>query len=259
MKKIPPEIDSLMWAVAENPDPATIDDFESRYPDHRYELGRRLATVRALKGSKPMETHVAYRSFRPTPTTPRPTAGRWAWVPVAAGLCIVAVAAFFGGSYFFRQTPVKPAPPVHVETSDPFVKNDGSGVKYGPDQKDPIQTPQMDEPVPEETPPNTPRERLYTVNLEDISLLDALQSIGLQAGLDIQIAPGFEDQKITVHYQDMTSEAMLSDMGRQYGFTPMKQGPGEYLLIPAVDNNSSSNNDWNQGSGANGVTKNGGN
>lgn len=237
MKKIPPEIDSLMWAVAEAADPAAIDDFEARHPEHRYELGKRLAMVRALKGSKPSDSALISRRFRPTPAA-RPAYGRWSWVPAAAALSALAAAAYFGGLHYFAPVASKPQNTVESSAVNQPERFNNSGATY---EYRPEPTPQPNSNGGTHSQPENPPvqvESLYTVQLEDLGLTDALQSIGLQCALDLQIAPGFQNPKITVDYRDLPAEAILSDLGRKYGFTALKQGPREYLLIPAVDRNA---------------------
>ena len=46
---IPPEIDELMWAIAENDTADAVYDFEHRFPKYQQELMRRIKTVQALK------------------------------------------------------------------------------------------------------------------------------------------------------------------------------------------------------------------
>ena len=60
----------------------------------------------------------------------------------------------------------------------------------------------------------------------------ALQAIRDQFKVKIEVAPGFKDQTITVDYINMTASEMLADLGANYGFTPLPQEPGSFLIIP---------------------------
>ncbi|MBX3119334.1 MAG: hypothetical protein KF784_09725 [Fimbriimonadaceae bacterium] len=232
MKKIPPEIDSLMWAVAESGDMTAVENFEARYPVHKYELGKRLAMVRALKSSKPENSAILTQRFRPTQAPVRLTRHRLSWVPVAALLSALASAAFFGGMYVFNPKSDKPNTSAPVATTERF---DGSGNTLEYRQNTPPTTNVQPNQPNLQTPPPVQMEGRYTVKLEDVGLVSALEMIGLQCNADVQVAPGFENPTITVDYKDMTIGEILADLGQKFGFTPLKQGGREYLLIPAVD------------------------
>lgn len=251
MNKIPPEIDTLIWAVAENADHGAIQDFENRYPEYRYELGKRIAMVRALRVSKPAAASPMIAShFRPTPQPARPTFGRWRWVPASIALTALAAAAFFGGMRYFSPKAVqKTSAATTVQNYPETNTTSGNSIDYRHDQQPPIVNSTPDKTV--ETPV-TPPERRFAIKLEDIGLVEALNAIGMQTSADLQIAPGFPNPQVaTLAYDGLTLEEILNDLGRHYGFTAMKQGPGEYLLIPAVDPNSDPGNNWNQGAGVN--------
>ena len=69
--KIPQEIDQLMWSVAEEGSVNALNEFEQRYPEHKFELARRLTMVRELKGAKKGKPEVVVRAprFQPRPHT----------------------------------------------------------------------------------------------------------------------------------------------------------------------------------------------
>jgi len=51
MRNIPPEIDSLIWHIADKADASAVADFSHRYPAYRADLMKRISTVRALRES----------------------------------------------------------------------------------------------------------------------------------------------------------------------------------------------------------------
>ncbi len=231
---IPPEIDSLMWAVAESRDPNAADNFVSRHPQYKSELGQRIATVRALKGSKP-PAPLYSRRFRPS-QPPVPVFARFRWAAASVALAGVAVAAYYGGMAMFDK---KPVPVTAVQGSSDVVTNfpkQGNDLEYRPNNSS--TTVQNPPPTVPDDQPSTPPERTFTLKLEDISLTDALESIGMQTAFSIDVAPGFPNPKVTIDYRDATLDQILMDMGQRFGFTPFKQGKSEYLLIPAVDKNT---------------------
>jgi len=227
MKRIPPEIDSLMWAVAESNDTKAISDFEVRYPEHRYELGKRLGMVRGLRGARPSESA---RVFEPRLATPIPTRPKWVIALGACGLVGLAIASYYGTSWTMPRQPKKPVAPV-VKLDPP--RSDG-GVQYQPPKREvtPLVVPERPkiDPVPE-TPAYLKPQNLQ---LAEAPLQTALQLLASQSGLQISFAPGMPNPRVTVDYQSQSAIAVLKDMGEQFGFTAFDQGNSSVLIIPAV-------------------------
>ncbi|MEQ1936076.1 MAG: hypothetical protein ABL962_19655, partial [Fimbriimonadaceae bacterium] len=53
MKRIPADIEQLIWLIAESGDSSAAQEFEHRFPEYKFELNRRMSTVKSLKSSKP--------------------------------------------------------------------------------------------------------------------------------------------------------------------------------------------------------------
>jgi hypothetical protein len=87
---IPKEIDELMWTLAENNDPAAIDDFGIRYPSLREEMLKRMRTIRALKSGSRISRTTQVPTFQNTQTRPP----NWRWITLSFAVAILALSAF---------------------------------------------------------------------------------------------------------------------------------------------------------------------
>jgi hypothetical protein len=226
--KIPPEIDRLMWAVAEANDPKALDDFEARYPMYRYELGKRLSMLRGLRGARPTE---AVRVFEPRYATSSPLRPRWVYAVGALCLASLAVASYFGTALMLPRNPKPIAAPL-VRIDPPRV--DG-GVEYVPAPENP--TPQVVPVRPRIDPvPQTPAYlKPQNLQLDEAPLQTALQLLAAQSGLRIEFAPGMANPKISIDYRGQSAIEILKDMGEQFGFTAFDQGDRSVLVVPAVE------------------------
>ena len=119
MKRVPADIDQLMWTIAESADVAAADDFERRFPEWKPELESRMAMVRGLRHARPPVV-------APTPVIPKfvpranpaPAPRRVGWV---AALSATAVIAF--GSFLWVA--LNPPPPPAVPTQDAVLNPSG--------------------------------------------------------------------------------------------------------------------------------------
>ena len=143
--KIPQEIDQLMWSVAEEGSANALSEFEQRYPEHKFELARRLTMVRELKGAKKGKSEVVVRAPR---FQPRANTTSQLSVGLRAGLITMGVVAL--GTIAFIATTMTtpsnvPAPAPIIETGAPK----GPEVVYLPPKQP--QTKPVDQ-----TPPSNP-------------------------------------------------------------------------------------------------------
>jgi len=231
--------DELMWMVAESRDDAAIEELIARKPELRSETLRRATMIAGLKGAKP-EFGDLHRvpDFRqgPTPWRQRPKVRRW----VLLGLPAVALAIVV----------LKVAPSAIQR------KDDGSS-SYAMRGSEAASTANNEKGMPpnpysvEVAPATDPgvaatnsdiaslgtkiREPRVTLREERIKLADAIQRIGQQAGIAVDIAPGLPDFEITARYTDVPAREALGDMGKNFGFTVFDQGDRSILIIPAVD------------------------
>lgn len=235
MTRVPPEIDRLMWTLAEENNPGALDEFVRRYPIYREELARRRQAVSGLKTSRPAKP----ASVKPIPRfTPKEHVRPARKLDAAHYVVGTLVLAALGlASYTFTSSltshPTPPAPAPVVRT-DP-VQVPPTVVQKFPESAPPVQTPA---PQPETSPPkdNTPKYlQPQTLTIKAAKLHDALNLIGAQVGLNIVIAPGLPDPTVAVDYHDVTAVEMLADLGRRYHFTPFDQGDGSVVIYPTID------------------------
>ncbi len=228
---IPQDVERLMWIVAESNDPGAVTDFESRFPEFVGELSKRRRMVSDLKGAKihqTLETRIPAFSLRGEQRSPAPK-GMW----VVGGLAFAALvmATYSAVKMSNYQPPVLPkVEPVRTEP----IENPPTTIYT------PTPPPRSAQPAPPiQNPDPDPgslsnEEQVKTLKLSDTSLIFALKMIGDMAGYRVDIAPGFEDQQVSVDYQATTSE-MLKDLGMRYGFTAFDQGDGTIIIVPAID------------------------
>jgi hypothetical protein len=237
--KLPNEIDDLMWEVAEADTPELMDDFAARYPEHKAELLKRIKMVRQLKGARPKQK--ARAAFKPKPLPPPPRVSVSPVWAVLGALCLLVVGVFAGVGITSLFLP-KPADsalnmPRNLDGNDggalerstwipnppPAAGNsqDGAGQTDPPPKKDP-------EPV-------APIDSKITVINDRARLSQLLNEVAVKAGIRIQAAPGMPEMDVAVEYHDLSALAILNDLGRTCGFTPLRQTDSEALLIPTVD------------------------
>lgn len=248
MKNMPPEIDRLLWAVAEDPSYEAADEFVQRYPQYAGELARRRTLVSGLKKGRP-ESKRAERSvpqFRPrTQTAPAP---RWALALVATMILgSIAIASYTLTSMANGQKP-KPKP-----ESGPTVAN----VTPQPVPKQyetPAPTPKEDpEPKPESKPEEgingelPPSVGMVNLSVRGADLESSLVLLGEEAKVSVIVAPGMPKTSIDADYRNVPLNQVLIDLGHKYGFTPFDQGDGSIIIVPATsrteDNRATSTQD----------------
>jgi hypothetical protein len=250
MTQIPSDLDQLMWLLAESDDVAASQEFEKRFPELAPELHRRKIAVKSLRSNKPnIKTPSKAPVFQPRPAPEPRKTPYWAYV-----LACVLLASFAYGSFYVTSrvmggktvpnaqetpgsnselTPFKGIPP-----QNPSQPLDSRQIdqELGPGDVQPIQNQ-----VPKYLQPTS-------IELEQVSLHAAIQTIANQTGMIVEIAPRTPDPMITVRFHYLTGPEMLEQLGKAYGFTPLNQGQNRYLLIPSLqftepDLGDSGNND----------------
>ena len=232
--KVPPEIDRLMWAVAESPTDSAVLEFGSRYPDHRAELMKRMNMVRELKHEvRPSDdAHRELPRFQPKPPAPPGMPNGW---PVAVSLAALALGTLAYAGYAVSRAPKAvppPAPPV-VNLAPPVPPK----IVYS--TAPPSLSPENEQPAPPPTPVDTTAAYLKPrakVSFKDVSLMDALTMLSAESGMKLIIGPGFQDEKISLDYADRSTLEILLDLAKQYAFTVSDEGSGNFLVLPVPDN-----------------------
>ena len=233
MKRVPPEIDSLMWTLAEEGNERAIDEFGARHVEHRAELVRRITMVKGLRGEKKRAEEPVKAIPRFTPKEPKSN------IPmvVVGGLVLAAV----GALAFVTTTLVTPAP--HIPVTPPVYVSAGSSggvVEVKPTQPIPLSTSPTPAPRPSQSDIPEPAAKPGTLRADHAPLFTVLEMISETCGVRIDPAPGMPNPDVVINYKDMTAMEMLRDLGHQYSFTPLDQHDGSILVVPAVDQGTTS-------------------
>ncbi len=241
--RIPSDVDRLMWLVAESNDPKAISDFENRFSEFSTELARRRRMVTELKGAKgvtaPDHPIPAFK-LRGDRLAPMPRA---VWVMAVIAFASLALASFTVYRYAtLSKTPI--APPTEVVTGTPSAPDTTvyKPIEPNPTQQNSVQAPVGETRPEQQTVPPNNDEIPKTLKLSNTSLIAALKMIGEMAGYRVEVAPGFEDQQVSIDYDQITTSDMLKDLGLRYGFTPFDQGDGSIIIVPAVDSGADDTN-----------------
>ena len=236
MRRPPPEIDRLMWALSENPNPQAMDEFGVRYPEWRSELLHRVGMVRGLRqsGTAKSAPKGAIPKFQ-LREPPRAIPARPLTFFGAVALCALAAASYVAVSNGSAQPPKQPlVPPVDLEPlkQQTVVKSNGSPTPP-PQQNDQQAAPPRST---AEQPPMYLKPR--DLEVKGATIRDALHLITNGTGIHLVIGPGFADQVVTLDYRNKNTLEMLMDMADRYAFTVSDEGDGTYLVIPVADTGS---------------------
>ena len=232
MKGIPPEIDDLLWRLAEDGGPAARAEFETRHARYGPELSRRVRMVAELRQAGRALVHRP--SFTPRPKKVAATP-RWA-VGAAIGTGTLALGAVVYVLASSGERPTMPPPPPVVRTS-PAPPPSPAPVALGSEEPKRPSTPAP----PVETEPATPTPKYLVpreVRVADTSLVAAIQLVAAGGGLQATIAPGFEDRKVTHDYRGLNTLDALRAMGQEDGFTVLEEQEGHVLIVPVRDETS---------------------
>lgn len=234
MKGMPADLDQLMWNIAESGDVAAADDFERRFPEWKAELESRISMVRGLRHAKPPTRTVTPEipKFVPKPK-PASTPQRTGWVVALSATAVLAFASFL---YVSLKPPAEPAaviPAVTTPIQTPGQTNSPTQESpTEPQAANPSGNSSNPAPVPDRV--TMPWEHRHDLSIEGAPLVDVLMLIGDVTKLKVEIAPEMPNPTVTVSYTQRTGMEMLAELGRQYGFTPLDQGKGSVLIVPAL-------------------------
>ncbi len=228
--KIPKDVDSLMWEIAECDDARASEDFIQRYPQFRSELIKRSSMVSGLKGarSKPAETHNIPR-FTPRHGSPQPAPMRWAPVFACLLLAIVAYASYVVTSGYVART----TKPKYIAVPS----------KAGlPDRNERI-TKRLPEPTRNEGVEgngDTPAvasslEKPITIKIDRAPLLTVLDVVAAESGLILEVGPNMPNPEIKMEYVQVPGSQIIGDLGKAFNFTALKQSDRRFLIVPATD------------------------
>lgn len=238
--KVPVDIDELMWQIAESGDSEAVSEFHSKFPDFSPEMTKRIAMVSSLKGSRPKAVTRKRERFMPSRqvSNPAPTFPAWSFVLMALLLAFSVSFATYGITKYLDQ---KNRPIATITPQNPTPQTTTSGSVSGTNTA-PL-NPTNNQPLPDNpattTPPQTiqPFDRPITIVSGRMNLVTAINDIAAQAGIRIDLAPGFEDMEIMIDYRAVPAMEAIQDMGKNFGFTAFQQTNNSALLVPAEDPN----------------------
>ncbi len=237
MKRIAPDIDRLMWTIAETRDMKAAEEFDERFPDLKFELAKRMTLVRSLKTAKKSgsSTIPAFTPKARLTPTPRSMA-----TYAVAGVALVALAF---GSYAatanylaHRQSqPVKQE--IKLSSNASGMPNQQSGTQnemHGvlpPNQRQPDVNRIIDNPVTTNARETDATPLIAAFSFSDIPLQTVLRYLEKEAKLTFEFAPQLPNPNVSVDYHGLTAKQILLDLGHRYDFTPFDEGEGNMLLV----------------------------
>lgn len=241
---IAPEVDKLMWSVAESGDARAIEDFVRRFPELKHELSKRAYLVGGLRDAKSLHLNIP-----PRPAFVPNAKGGGSVVPrgkSAIALSLVAGIAFAGVTYLKLQStgaPVGQTPVVSggaIRTCDTDARH-SIPHRHSMTMVEPtvVQSPEPIEDIAHRPYPRTvpqknagAREKTDDVTLKQAPLQAAIHVVATHFGLSVETAPDLPNPSVDLEYHGQTGSQILQDMGKRYGFNVVEEGTNKYLLLP---------------------------
>lgn len=239
MKGIAPEIDRLMWKIAEDRDETAAADFSQQFPHLRAELEGRMSMVRNLRGAKGavLGSAAGIPQFEPRYVPTPLYSNKFVWAGALAVLSVMGVA-----SYFVTTSLVKPEavvvntrPAVYVAPSNKEDVRQFTNVGIGAPPT--TTTPGKPQPYPKETQPAAPivNELRPQVRFTGTPLVQVLQAVAAETQLTLELAPRMPNPEIDAHYENLTGLEILADLGRKFGFKAFPQEGKRVLIVPTIE------------------------
>jgi hypothetical protein len=235
MRKVAPDVERLMWLIAEGRDPKAISDFEARFPDLKADLAKHISMVSGLKrAGKQIPRHEIPR-FTPLNAVARPAPRRTVYLVAAVGLAAVAYGAF-------SITNALITPPQNRELTP--IKHEEASTKPGilvPPITPPANTvtPTNPETSPSGSPSGSqnpptadaPISKLITVKGK-LPLQAAIVEICRLGGITAEFPPSFPVVEVEMDFRGVPAMDAIQILGEKYGFTALPQEPGNILVLP---------------------------
>lgn len=229
----PVEFDDLMWRLIDSEDSQAMADFRNRYPAHAAELDKRIKAVEALKAARPEAVAPLWQPTRSAPRAP----SRALALALGFASCLALGAAFFARMQA-QDSSQKATSAAERPSTLKVPLRERSAIPQ-PRQPTLETTPQIAEPPPAASEPPPRAEKgmrgIVEVRRDGARLTSVIQEVAQKAGIRAIFAPGFEDITVAVAYGPTPAIDVLKDLGDNFGFTVLEQGPEEVLVIPAVD------------------------
>lgn len=255
-KRIPADVEQLMWLIAESGDSNAAQEFERRFPDYRFELMRRMSTVKSLRESKPHSpiNVPAFHQVRPV----RSTTPRWTLaVAFSLGLGVFA----FGSYAITQKLTSKPVPPVTqpVQTNpNPVVNQPQVQPNYGQFRPESVDRAGATQPTRDAgrnsvipgggVPPLNEQDRKalaqyekpQDLSIENAELETVFQLIASTTGLQVEFLPNakntaFDLKKIvSIDYHQMSGVEMLRKLAGENGATAIYKEGNTFQIVPTL-------------------------
>src|ERR1019366_5624308 len=212
--RLPPDIDRMLWEIAESQDSNAYDDFEKRFPQLVGELGKRIQLVRELRDAR------GSGQARPVPQFDRRAPARVGLQPKALlALCTATVACIGLGAYvvtgrimnhpqIIRPKTVPLDPPSFVAAPE----------VPAPKSHEALPVPQVPDRTPQ-SPPVAAYLKPQDVRMERTKLQLAILAVATSGKLDVEFAPNMPNPEIRMEYRNMNAIDILKDLGPRFGFT----------------------------------------
>lgn len=242
-RRIPPELDELLWVAAESDNPEVREEFARRYPDLRAALATRHAMVEALRKSKPeaLEFKISFR--RPTR---KQTAQGLRLIAIPATLVLLFALGF--AAYFVTislQSPPKVQekgnPRLDIRTSSEH-KEPKRGmqpilVPSGETSTAPKMEYEKIQPSPPSSQPPQNKTPLVVLPKGETTLLDLLSDISNQSKKRFELLPGVQNVRIKVRSvlgdgQPIPLDEVLAMIERVAPIRIIDNGEEGYLVFP---------------------------
>jgi hypothetical protein len=236
-QRLPPDIDRMLWEIAESQDSNAYDDFEARFPQLVGELGKRIQLVRELRDARSSGSHRAVPHFDrrvPTRLGPQPKA---ILAMAFATLACLAIGAYVVTGRLANSAHVIPPIPVPLgPPSSGFIENplsnpprtESTGGQEIP--KTPDYTSKLSPPT-EVAPYLKPQ----NVRIDRAKLQIAILAVATNGKLEVEFAPNMPNPDIRMDYRNMSAVDILKDLGPRFGFTAFREGGNKILIVPQVD------------------------
>jgi hypothetical protein len=230
-----------MWTIAEGTDPAAIEEFGDRYPGLREELLKRIRTIKALKSGN----RIVKTSNVPTFQNPKVQPANRTLVWASLAFALIAVFSFGIYKASVRSIPQHEIKSVNVEAPklpQANISTEQIGIN-------PMMVPQPNNnrnnnPAPQSQVPETNHQMgsnsqvpntVKTLRLESAPLQSVILMIAESGHYNASIAPGMPNPTVKIDFVNMEPMEMLKELGDQYAFTTVMDGPRTILIIPKKD------------------------
>jgi hypothetical protein len=234
MTSLPPNVDAMIWKLAESEDIAAHADFVSQYPELKDELSRRVALVNRLRNYPHVQSRLPRFNPSPEPVSVTP---KWVW-PVAALVVMSGLAfAVTAGVTYFRSTQAPDPAPVTRPESHPVGMKHWSQSQSAGNWPVNASTAPPQNSASEGTRWDTP----ITMEAKGATLSAVVLAVASGAHVTIKVSEGVPNPTIDLNVTRQRAGSVLEDLGRKYGFGVLYETDKYAVLIPLAPENRTPN------------------